>query len=402
MSRYRIFESVGARIEQVRDYDDLEIHHPSQRGRERGRAYATIEGEREEVLKTRTRSGERMVSKDFILQDERGSARVPVPSPVDGHVGRVDRANGLVAIYDRPDGELLAQVRHLDLRGSDLNVGDRVRYGEALGIQGGFGRGNPSRYGVHVHMDFNEAHLHRLDRYLRDMDRGVLTPASARAAAGHRPDEDMAARAAPSSTVLEEGSRGPGVERLQRALTRLGFEDASGRPLVADGDFGRRTREAVEAFQRERGLQVDGRVGRDTQAEITRSMQQLVTAPAHPQHALYRQATDAVARLERSHGLTDGAHSERIAGAMCLAAAQEGLNRIDRVELNHDRSLIRAIEVSAVCDEPGLNRATQPMATAAAAAASLAASSEALLRHADTTARTESELLVQRPAMKSA
>lgn len=396
MSRYRILESVGARIEHVRDYDDLEIHHPSQRGREPGRTYATIEGDREEVLRTRTRSGERMVSKDFILQDDRGSARVPVPSPVDGYVGRVDRANGLVAIYDRKDGELLAQIRHMDLRGSDLRAGDSVRYGEPLGIQSGFGKGNPRKYGVHVHMDFNEAHLDRFDRYLRDMDRGVLTPKALPTGKGREPEMAVASPAALSVTVLDEGSRGQGVAQVQRMLARLGYEDASGRALVVDGDFGRRTREAVEAFQRDRGLDVDGRVGRDTQAELAKLTQKLVSEPGHPRHDMYRQAVGAVAQLERSHGLPGGAHSERIAGAMCLAAAQEGLTRIDRIELSRDRSMIRALEVSTVRDEPGLNRTTQPVSTGAAAAASLATSSEALQRHLDGQARAEQDPPMQR------
>ena len=50
MSKYRIVESVGSRVEPVHSYEDLEIHHPSQRGREPGRVYATVEGHREEVL----------------------------------------------------------------------------------------------------------------------------------------------------------------------------------------------------------------------------------------------------------------------------------------------------------------------------------------------------------------
>lgn len=375
MSRYRILESVGSRVERVHDYDDLEIHHPSKRGREPGRSYATIDGEREEVLKARTRGGERMVSKDFILQDERGSARVPVPSPVSGYVGRVDRANGVVTIYDRKDGELLVQIRHMDLRASDVKAGDTVRYGEALGIQSGFGKGNPRKYGVHVHMDFNEAHLDRLDRYLRDMDRGVLTPENL-PNGNNRPRLGPMAPAARPALVLEEGSKGEPVERLQRALARLGFEDASGRPLIPDGDFGRKTREAVESFQRERGLDVDGQVGRNTTKALAKAAAQLVSDEAHPRHEFYCQAVRALTRLERSLGLPTGPHSERIAGTLCVSAANEGLTRIDRVELNHDRSLVRAVEVSAVRDEPALNRATQPVSTVVAGGQALATSSE--------------------------
>jgi hypothetical protein len=364
MSRYRILESVGTRVERVHDYDDLEIHHPSKRGREPGRTYASIDGEREEVLKTRTRNGERMVSKDFVLQDERGSARVPVPSPVDGYVGRVDRANGLVAIYDRKDGELLVQIRHMDLRSSAVKVGETVHYGEALGVQSGFGKGNPRKYGVHVHMDFNEAHLDRFDRYLKDMDGGVLTPAGLPKDSDRPTHRPVTSRASGSPGILEEGSQGEAVERLQRMLTRLGYHDASGR--------------AWEAFQRDRGLDVDGRVGRDTTAALAKATERLVSEPSHPRHGLYQQAVDALTRLEQSHGLPTGAHSERIAGAMCVCAVQAGLARIDRVELNQDRSLVRAVEVSAVRDEPGLNRATVPMSTVAAIGQTLASSSERL------------------------
>lgn len=379
MSRYRIVESVGSRVERVRDYDDLEIHHPSHRGREPGRTYADVNGNREEVLRERSRSGQHLVSKDFVLQDaDRPGGRVRVPAPVEGVIGRIDVANGRVDIYDRDGGELLTRIRHMDLRGSALEVGDRVRYGQLLGWQSGFGGGRPDRYGVHVHMDFNAAHLDRFDRYLRDMDQGVLRPDGLPKGVERRASEPIMPRRPRSNAVLEEGSEGEQVEQLQRALARLGYHDASGRALAADGDFGKRTREAVEAFQRERGLDVDGRVGRDTLAELAKATAQGVSEPSHPRHALYRQALDAISHLERTHGLPAGPHSERIAGAMCACAAREGLMRIDRIELSHDRSLVRAVEVSGVRDEPGLNRSTQPVSTVVAAQQALATSSESL------------------------
>lgn len=376
MSRYRVFESVGMRVERVRDYDDLEIHHPSKKGREPGRVYATVAGKREEVLRTRTQSGELMVSKDFILKDEQGSSRVPVPSPVDGYVGRVDKANGLVTIYDRPGGELLVQIRHMDLRSSELKVGDAVRYGQPLGLQSGFGKGSPTKYGVHVHMDFNAAHLHRFDRYLHDLDRGAITTG------GHRaiPSQDGQAAHVGSRNnvheVLEPGSEGAAVQELQRMLTRLGYRDASGRRLAADGDFGPRTREAVQAFQRDHRLAIDGRVGRETREALDAAISRL-TYGALPRHPLHAQALAAVARMEREQGLPSGPHTERIAGVLAARAVQDGLGRIDRVELNGDRSLIRAVEVSGVRDEPGLNRTTQPVPTSLAAATSVEQSVEA-------------------------
>lgn len=258
MSRYRVVESVGARREPVRRYDDLEIHHPSQRGREPGRHYGEVRGRREEVLALRTRGGQRLVSKDFILLDERGGTRVPVPSPVEGVVGAIDAANGRVDLYDRRGGELLVRLRHLDLRGSGLRTGDRVGYGQPLGMQSGVGAGDRQRYGTHVHVDFNEAHLDRFDRYLRELDAGVLT-------------SDGAAPRLDPRAVLGAGSRGPAVYALQRALAARGYgADARG-PLPADGDFGPRTEAAVRAFQRDAGLRPDGRAGRRTRDALWRA-----------------------------------------------------------------------------------------------------------------------------------
>ncbi|PTL80548.1 peptidoglycan-binding protein [Vitiosangium sp. GDMCC 1.1324] len=56
-------------------------------------------------------------------------------------------------------------------------------------------------------------------------------------------------------TVLHKGSRGPLVIELQRRLMSAGFD-----PGPADGFFGSQTEDAVQAFQKARGLEVDGLV----------------------------------------------------------------------------------------------------------------------------------------------
>lgn len=59
--------------------------------------------------------------------------------------------------------------------------------------------------------------------------------------------------------VLRVGAKGPDVRELQRMLV------AAGAPIVVDGDFGKKqTLPAVEAFQREHRLHVDGVVGKET------------------------------------------------------------------------------------------------------------------------------------------
>ncbi|NEK66177.1 MAG: peptidoglycan-binding protein, partial [Xanthomonas perforans] len=60
---------------------------------------------------------------------------------------------------------------------------------------------------------------------------------------------------------LEEGERGEQVKQLQGQLAQLGAVGRDGKRLHADGDFGGNTKYAVEQFQREYGLQIDGVAG---------------------------------------------------------------------------------------------------------------------------------------------
>ena len=64
-------------------------------------------------------------------------------------------------------------------------------------------------------------------------------------------------------TTLRHGDRSQAVQQLQKAL------NAKGAKLVADGDFGDVTEEAVRAFQRQIGLVDDGIAGEKTQLALT-------------------------------------------------------------------------------------------------------------------------------------
>ncbi|MCB9764370.1 MAG: peptidoglycan-binding protein [Alphaproteobacteria bacterium] len=61
---------------------------------------------------------------------------------------------------------------------------------------------------------------------------------------------------------LRQGDRNTGVSRAQRLLNRFGAG------LSTDGDFGPRTRRAVEGFQRANGLAVDGVIGPNTARKL--------------------------------------------------------------------------------------------------------------------------------------
>jgi peptidoglycan hydrolase-like protein with peptidoglycan-binding domain len=68
-------------------------------------------------------------------------------------------------------------------------------------------------------------------------------------------------------TTLKPGEKGEAVRQLQDQLGRIGYHDVD-RKLLADGKFGDRTRRAVEAFQYDYGLEVDGVVGTRTAAAL--------------------------------------------------------------------------------------------------------------------------------------
>lgn len=67
----------------------------------------------------------------------------------------------------------------------------------------------------------------------------------------------------PLYELLQQGSKGENVRRLQSQLKALGYLDGG-----IDGNFGPRTREAVEAFQAVRGLPINGVADQQTQAML--------------------------------------------------------------------------------------------------------------------------------------
>jgi hypothetical protein len=63
--------------------------------------------------------------------------------------------------------------------------------------------------------------------------------------------------------VLKQGSSGPDVTTLQTRLKQLGFD-----PKGVDGVFGSRTKAALIAFQKSKGLTADGMGGPATMAAL--------------------------------------------------------------------------------------------------------------------------------------
>lgn len=68
--------------------------------------------------------------------------------------------------------------------------------------------------------------------------------------------------------ILKFGSKGNDVITLQQQLKMLGFKGLKGKELSIDGDFGASTEYAVIAFQKQKKLVADGKVGDKTRAAL--------------------------------------------------------------------------------------------------------------------------------------
>ncbi|MBK04897.1 MAG: hypothetical protein CL920_25035 [Deltaproteobacteria bacterium] len=81
-------------------------------------------------------------------------------------------------------------------------------------------------------------------------------------------------------TVLKRGAKGALVKELQNLLNEAGANPK----LVADGDFGRGTENALKIFQRQHNLTTDGKFGRGTLAKLEIALQTAATDHADHSH----------------------------------------------------------------------------------------------------------------------
>ncbi|MGO1070108.1 peptidoglycan-binding protein [Lysobacter sp. CA199] len=219
--------------------------------------------------------------------------------------------------------------------------------------------------------------------------------------------------------VLARGDRGDPVADLQRQLQGLEYLGARGATRrydenteaairrfqrdeniePADGRADERTRDALNARAVERGLpEAAEAVQRRQESQAEQAPQPPAPAPAGAeqptaqpttQHraallsdpdgahaAVYRQVLARVHEAEHERGIPPGEHSRNLAGVLTVAVLREG-TRPDRVELNRDGSLARAVEVSGIGDNPAFNRNTAAVETAKAIQVPLQHSSEA-------------------------
>lgn len=154
---------------------------------------------------------------------------------------------------------------------------------------------------------------------------------------------------------LRKGAKGGDITGLQNDLAKLGYPSREA-PLKSDGHFGPKTDEALRAFQRDHGLKPDGVVGPETaktlhhQLELARHAPAQGPAPmrldnpAHPDHAMFKQALDAVHRLDAQQQRQPTVESGQLAGSLAVKAKQEGLQRVDHAVLSDDAARTYAVQ----------------------------------------------------------
>jgi putative chitinase len=174
-----------------------------------------------------------------------------------------------------------------------------------------------------------------------DIQSGRISPSQFAQASANQSSDVRAAQTAarsesapPAIEVLRRGASGTHVEHIQSALVRLGYSDSSGHALRADGDFGRRTVEAVSAFQRAHGLHVDGVVGSDTRAALIQAERTpLLSERTHPDHSLFLEARSGARQLPAGTFRND-VEMDNAAAALASKARQAGMTHVDHVMLN--------------------------------------------------------------------
>jgi peptidoglycan hydrolase-like protein with peptidoglycan-binding domain len=156
------------------------------------------------------------------------------------------------------------------------------------------------------------------------------------------------------SQALNQGAHGPVVSELQTKLGQLGYTGTDGKPINADGSFGRGTRETVKAFQRDNHLKEDGAVGPGTLQAIDAKLKErvgpslsqgLIADASHAGHAMFQQAKSALQKIDAQYGRKPDQLTDNGAAAVAVAAQRAGMTRIDHLELGGlDNSKIIAVQ----------------------------------------------------------
>ena len=232
--------------------------------------------------------------------------------------------------------------------GRDMVVWDRAGHGHAL-VNGHWSDVNSRDISLHKNADKTlDVNVHRNGGDEKLLH--VTHPGNARTPSAHP------GHSAPSSAsgdhiqragTLRENDHAPQVKDLQQQLAALGYKGADGKLVHPDGDFGKNTRVALEAFQKEHGLTSDGIAGAKTMDALRTANKQVspgLADNAHPGHAMYEQALKGVSDLDAKLGRKPDQATSNLAGAVATAAHKQGLTRVDHVVFDEKHQHAYAVQ----------------------------------------------------------
>ena len=293
---------------------------------------------------------------------------------LDSAIERVDEAIAKVRATNPAAADAIAANPELQLAMADYDnqfgsMGPQfINYlaGNAEKLQGGtIQAGNPPTRGdVQNFVDATKygiqapgAVASRDERFDRAMTQLGITPT-------HAPSHGSPGTPA-GNGVLVNGSKGDEVQAMQQKLSDLGYLGKDGKPLVADGDFGPGTLEAVKQFQRDHQLTVDGKAGGATLGALDAATQRRAQAseqeraaaeptmatPGHADHPRYQQVVGKLEALEeqrRQGGLSplfnDRSQLENAAGQVAYESKVAGMSQVDTVLARPDNQGVFAVQ----------------------------------------------------------
>ncbi len=245
-----------------------------------------------------------------------------IHAPISGEVTFVGGQYGTIKIRDA-DGNS-HQILHT--QDQTVEVGDRIEVGDPIGTMGGRGPNGASQYAQHVHYQLKDSQGNLLNPEEFWNNRRIVSSA-------HRADD-----------IFEQCEKGSEIKHIQELLNKFGYSDSHGHPIVVDGDFGQKTKEAVQAFQRAHDLNDDGVVGAKTLEALKKAEQSpLLSNPNHPDHKLYQQALAGIEKLP-PNSFSNDLERQNAAASIAFEAKVSGLKQIDNVVLSSNGSGLFAVQ----------------------------------------------------------
>lgn len=189
----------------------------------------------------------------------------------------------------------------------------------------------------------NFDYLYDISRNRDGLDQFMRSSTQHQAVKDHAHDLSDSRPRSSNDGVVQAGEKGAEIESIQVLLNRFGYRDSQGNLIASDGDFGQKTKEAVQAFQRAHGLEDDGIIGARTMEALKRAEQSpLLSSPNHPDHRLYQQALAGIEKLPQNSFKNDH-ERQNAAASLTFEAKVSGLKQIDSVVLSSNGSGIFAV-----------------------------------------------------------